>query len=496
MPTNLETLKSRLSELNAIGAAAGMMGWDQQTFMPPGGAGARAQHMGILSRMYHEMSISDEMRRLIGGSLDEVEPDSDDAALLRVVKRSFDIATKIPTALVEEQTTLGVQGHEIWVAARKENEFAKFRPCLERMVEICREIAGYLGYKEHIYDAMCDLFEEGATTADCRNMYEAIKKGTVPLVKAIQDSGKQPDDGILHGKWPVEKQKALTEKLVKAIGFDFNRGRQDTAAHPFCGGWSRNDVRLTTRFLDYLPSAVFSSLHEAGHGMYEQNQRPEWDLTPLGGGCSCAWHESQSRTWENIVGRSKAFWTKFLPDLHEAFPELKSVDVSAFYRMINKVQSSLVRVEADEVTYNLHTLVRFEIECDLMTGALAVKDIPEVWNAKYEEYLGIRPPTDSDGCLQDVHWSGGMIGYFPSYSMGNMLSFQVWSCLQKDLGDTDAMIAKGDFEPILGWLTEKVYRQGQRYTPKELALRVTGKPMGADDYVAALNKKYREVYGV
>jgi carboxypeptidase Taq len=496
MSKNLETLKSRLADLNALGAAMGMMGWDQQTFMPPGGAGVRAQHVGILSRMSHELFVSDETRRLIEESLSEAEDGSEDAAMLRVVKRNFDILTKIPTALVEEKTKLSIEGHEVWVAARKANDFAKFRPVLERMVEICREEATHLGYKEHIYDALCDLFEEGATTADCRNMYDAIKAGTVPLVKAIKDSGKQPDDKILHGSWPVDKQKAFTEKLVKAIGFDFSRGRQDTAAHPFCGGWSANDVRITTRFLNYLPSAIFGSLHEAGHGLYEQNQRQDWDLTPLAGGCSCAWHESQSRTWENIVGRSRAFWTKFLPDLQEAFPEMKGVGLDSFYRMINRVQPSLIRVEADEVTYNLHTLVRFEIECDLMTGSLAVKDVPEAWNAKYEAYLGIRPATDTDGCLQDVHWSGGMIGYFPSYSMGNMLSFQVWACLQKDLGDTDSLIAAGNFEPILGWLKDKVYLHGCRYTPKELVLRVTGKPMGAEDYVAGLTRKYREVYGV
>ena len=496
MATHLEALKTRLSDLNALNAAIGIMGWDQQTNMPPGGAHARAQHMGILSRMLHEQSVSDETRRLLEGAEGEVQQGTDDAALLRVARRAFDIATKIPTALVQEQTKLAVEGHEIWVSARKANDFGMFRPNLERMVEISREIAGYLGYKEHIYDAMCDLFEEGATTADCRDMYEAIKKGTVPLVKAIKESGKQPDDKILHGTWPEDRQRAFTVKLVKAIGFDLERGRQDTAPHPFCTGFSSSDVRLTTRFLDYLPAAMFGSLHEAGHGLYEQNQRKEWDLTLLSGGCSCAWHESQSRTWENIVGRSKAFWSHCLPELHAAFPELKSVDLDAFYRMINKVQPSLIRVEADEVTYNLHTLVRFEIECDMMTGALAVKDVPEVWNAKYEEYFGIRPSTDSDGCLQDVHWSGGAIGYFPSYSMGNMLSFQVWACLQRDLGDTDSLIANGDFAPILGWLTEHVYREGCRYTPKELVLRVTGKPLSADHYVAGLTKKYKEVYGL
>ncbi|MFQ3668892.1 MAG: carboxypeptidase M32, partial [Fimbriimonadaceae bacterium] len=296
--------------------------------------------------------------------------------------------------------------------------------------------------------------------------------------------------------WPEDGQREFTLKLIRSIGFDLDRGRQDTAAHPFCTNFSVGDVRLTTRFQKTIGSAIFGSLHEAGHGLYEQGSPPEWDRTPLAGGVSLGVHESQSRTWENIVGRSRAFWSRFLPDLQATFPALAGIDLDRWYRAINKVQPSLIRVEADEITYNLHILVRFELECDLLTGALAAQDLPAAWNAKYREYLGIEPPTDADGCMQDVHWSAGLIGYFPTYTMGNLLSYQIWNAMRADVGDTDALMAEGNFEPILTWLREKVYRQGRRYTPKELVVRVTGKPMGAADYLEALHAKYSALYGL
>jgi len=284
--------------------------------------------------------------------------------------------------------------------------------------------------------------------------------------------------------------------LVQAIGFDFNRGRQDTAPHPFCTGWSVGDIRLTTRYKSYIGSAIFGSLHEAGHGMYEQGTPSKWDLTPLAGGVSLGVHESQSRTWENIVGRSKPFWSHFLPALQAKFPALGGHNLDTFYRAINKVEPSYIRVEADELTYNLHVLVRFEIELDVLTGKLDVKDMPEAWNAKYTEYLGITPRNDAEGCLQDVHWSMGSIGYFPTYSMGNLLSYQIWGALQKDIPNTDELMASGQFGPILEWLKSKVYSQGKYYTPKELVLKVTGKPMDAEDYLAGLGKKYTEIYNL
>ncbi|MBI5705941.1 MAG: carboxypeptidase M32 [Armatimonadetes bacterium] len=492
----IEKLKARLYDVNALREACNIMEWDQQVNMPRGGALARAEHLGILSRMTHETFTSDETIRLAEAAAKDAEPGSDDAAVVRVVKRDLDLATKIPASLVEEKSKAAAEGHEKWVVARQNNDFKAFLPCLEHMFSIARQEAEFLGYKDHIYDALLDQYEEGATAADVRAMFGAVKDRQVDLVRRIQASGNQPDDSRLYGDWPEDKQKAFTENLVQKIGFSFERGRQDTAPHPFCTSFSVGDVRLTTRWKPYVGSAIFGSLHEAGHGMYEQGQNPAWDRSPLCGGVSLGLHESQSRTWENIVGRSKAFWKRFLPDLQTTFPQLSDIGVDDWYRMINKVSPSFIRVEADEVTYNLHILARFEIECDVLTGALPIRDLPEAWNAKYKQYLGVTPETDTVGCLQDVHWSGGMIGYFPTYSMGNLLSYQIWNVLEKDLGDTSALMEKGEFAPILGWLQEKIYRQGKYYSPKELVMRVTGKPMGAEDYVTGLTKKYEEIYGL
>lgn len=496
MSSPLERLKSRMYDVDALNSAIGMMDWDQQTYMPPEGAEARSEHVGILSRMRHELFAGEQTGTLLEAAAREVEPGTEDAALVRVVKRDYDLSTKLPAEFVAEKSRLSSQAHERWVKARSDNDFAGFAPTLERMFDIARREAEYLGYKDHIYDALLDQYEEGATAADARRMFEAIKQPLVDLVQEIVAAPEQPDDSRLIGDWPIEGQKAFTEMLVKAIGFDMRRGRQDTAAHPFCGGWSVSDVRLTTRFQKDLRSAIFGSMHEAGHGMYEQGSPLEWDRTPLAGGVSLGLHESQSRLWENIVGRSRPFWEHFLPNLQAVFPKIANYDVGSFTAAVNKVRPSLIRVEADEVTYNLHILVRFELECDLLTGALAVKDLPEAWNAKYQAYLGITPPSDADGCLQDVHWSGALIGYFPTYSMGNLLSYQIWKVLRRDLGDTDALIREGKFAPILGWLQEKIYRQGKRYPPKELVQRVTGKPMGADDLIEGLQAKYRGLYGL
>ncbi len=490
MSTSLEALKSRLADVNALHAATAIMDWDQQTYMPRGGADARAEHLGILGRMAHEQFTSDETIKLLQSASPE---NDDDKALLRVVKRDLDLSTKIPTALVEKKARLAAHAHEEWVKARAENNFAGFAATLETMFDIARQEAEHLGYKDNIYDALLDQYEEGATAADARAMFDAVRGPQVALVKEIQ-AQPETDDSWLHGNWDERKQKQFTEMMVQAVGFDFGRGRQDTAPHPFCTGWSVGDIRLTTRFKDYLPSSIMGSMHEAGHGMYEQGSPMAWDRTALAGGVSLGLHESQSRTWENLVGRSRAFWNFFYPKLQETFPELKNKDVDTFYRAINKVKPSLIRVEADELTYNLHVMVRFEIECDVLTGKLAVKDMPAAWNAKYEEYLGITPPSDSEGCLQDVHWSQGSIGYFPTYSMGNLLSYQIWRALEKDVKDPMALIEKGEFAPILGWLQKKVYSQGRKFAPKDLVLQVTGKPMDPSDYVSGLTEKYREVY--
>jgi len=494
---NIAALKARMKDFHALTSATALMDWDQQTYMPKGGADARAAHVESLSKLAHEMLTDPKTAELVDAAAQEVTPGSDEEAWLRVMRREIGQATKIPSELVARKSRLAVQAHEEWVQARQQNDFRSFAPTLAEMFEICRQEAEHLGYSDHIYDALLDLYEEGATAADCRAMFDSIREPIVSLVKEIA-ARPEPDDSALYGEWDVDRQRRFTERIVAAIGFDFERGRQDTAPHPFCTGWSVGDIRLTTRYKPYIGSAIFGSLHEAGHGMYEQGSPKEWDIemAMLRGGVSLGIHESQSRLWENIVGRSKAFWRRYLPELQAEFPQLATFDVDSWYRAINKVKPSLIRVEADELTYNLHVMIRFEIECAVLEGVLDVNDIPSAWNQKYEDYLGVRPPTDSDGCLQDVHWSMGSIGYFPTYTMGNLLSYQIWDTLLQDLPNADDLIESGNFKPIHGWLKQHIYSQGRKYPPKQLIERVTGRPMAAFSYLTGLQAKYREIYGL
>lgn len=491
---DFEALKTRFYEVNALGTATAIMDWDQQCYMPGGATEGRSAQVGILSRLAHELFTSNEVGEAISRLQPTFDPNSVEGAMLRVAKRDFDLRTKFPAEFVERKSRLSSEAHEAWVHARKTNDFARFCPTLTEMFEIAKEEAEYVGYKDHVYDGLLDQYEEGATAADCTAMFETLKQPTVELVKFIKESGKPADDSRLIGNWDRGAQSDFTEEIAKELGYDFNRGRQDIAPHPFCTTFGTGDVRITTRYEDHLTSCLYSTMHETGHALYEQGSPMEWDRTPLQGGVSLGIHESQSRLWENIVGRSRAFVGWMRPQLGQYFPALADMSEEELYRAINKVSPSFIRVEADEVTYNLHVMTRFELECDILTGKLAVKDLPEAWNAKYTEYLGITPKNNAEGCLQDVHWSMGSIGYFPTYTMGNLLSYQFWNKLREDLGETDVLIAKGEFGPIHEWLREKIYRHGRRYSPKDLVKQVTGKSISADDYVAGLSQKYRALY--
>jgi carboxypeptidase Taq len=492
--SKLDELRGRLADVNALESAAAIMDWDQQTYMPAGGAEARANHVGTLVRMAHEIFTDDKTVSALESAKSEAS-DEDEVALLRVVERELKLATKLPAELVGRKSKLSATAHEDWVKARKENNFKGFAPILEQMFDICKEEATYLGYTDHIYDALTDMYEEGASAASWHKMFDSVRE---PQVKLIQQIKECPviDDSKLYGDWDTDKQSKFTLGMVEKIGFDLSRGRQDVAPHPFCTGWSVGDIRLTTRYKPYIGSAIFGSLHEAGHGMYEQGSPAKWDRTRLAGGVSLGLHESQSRTWENIVGRSQEFWVFWLPRLQAEFPALGGISVADFYRQINKVNPSLIRVEADELTYNLHVMVRFEIECAVLSGELAVKDLPHAWNSKYEQYLGLTPDSDANGCLQDVHWSMGSIGYFPTYSMGNILSGQIWNSLQKDIPNPHAEFANGKFDKVFEWLREKIYAQGKKYSPKDLVKRVTGEDMNASYYLAMLEKKYKGIYNL
>jgi len=501
LTTVLQQLKTRLSEITSLGEARALLEWDQQTQMPSGGAEARARQVTILTRLQHEMASSDETGKLIQGAEAEVknaDPRGDDYNLVRVARHDYDQITKLPAKLVTELAQTTTLAHEVWAKARADNNFSAFAPILEKIVDLTIQRAECLGYKDHIYDALLDQYEPGMKTADVQSIFAALRKDLVELVQAISGRQDRVSDAVVHQAYDVTKQREFAEKIIKQFGYDFNRGRQDQAVHPFCTAFSRDDVRITTRFNpDWLNPALFGTLHETGHALYEQGVNEAYADNLLGSGVSLGVHESQSRMWENIVGRSRGFWSHYYPQLQATFPaQLGSVDLETFYRAINMVKPSLIRVEADEVTYNLHIMVRLELEIELVTKKLAVRDLPAAWNAKYKDYLGVVPPNDAVGVLQDVHWSGGMIGYFSTYSLGNLLSVQLYDTAVKAHPSIPAEIAQGKFDTLLGWLRKNIHQFGRKFDPKDLVVQATGEPLQARSYMAYLRKKYSDIYGL
>ncbi len=475
--------------------------WDERTKLPPAGGEYRAEQITLLAGMIHRRWIDgvfvETLSELAESPL--IEPGESDAAvnILRL-KRVVDRKLRLPEALVEELARLAVLGQQAWQRARAENDFAGFRPILEQIVERKREEAEAVGYEECIYDALLDEYEPQARTADVAEVLAALRERLVPLVAEICDGGRRPNTGMLAGRFPAAAQEAFGLAAARAIGFDFEAGRLDVTAHPFCTGLGPCDCRITTRYDEhFFNAALFGILHEAGHGIYDQGLPAEHFGLPRGEAVSLGIHESQSRLWENFVGRSRPFWEHFFPQARQAFPEaLGDTSLDDFYFAINDVRRSLIRVEADEATYNLHILIRFELEQDLLGGRLPVDELPGAWNDKYHEYLGIRPETDAEGVLQDVHWSGGAIGYFPTYSLGNLYAAQFFATAREDLGDLDAQFARGEFHPLREWLAEKIHRQGQRYSAEELVRRVTGRPLDPGPLVDHLAGKLRPLYGL
>lgn len=494
MPAAYERLLGLYREVAAVRAASSLLSWDQQVLMPAGGAAARAAHAGRLRRLAHERLTGDEMLRAVEEAARETGPETDEGRAVAALQRELDTETKLPTELVVRKARLSSEAYETWKVAKATNDFPLLAPHLRGLFDVARETTDALGYADHPYDALINLYEFGATYAEARATFDAIKG---PIVSLVREIGEKPpvDDSALRGAFDPEGLRRFAEKTASAVGFDFERGRLNVCPNAFCTNLGSTDVRMTTRPSDHVKGIVSSSLHEMGHGLYEQGSPAAWDDTPLAGGISLAVHESQSRLWENVVGRSRGLWTRFLPNLQAGFPQI-ALDVDGMVRAMNKVQPEFVRVGADELTYNLHILVRFELEVELITGSLAMDDLPEAWNAKYTDYLGITPPNDTLGCLQDVHWSRGSVGYFPTYTFGNLIGLQMWEVLQRDLGDTDALMAQGDFAPILGWLSERVYQQGKRYAPRELVTRVTGSPMKPDAWLRYARSKYGALYGL
>lgn len=499
MQEKLTLLKEKMATIWDLSMIGALMGWDQQTYMPPKGAEERGEQMATLSRLVHEMATSEEVGKLLDELLpyaQTLDPDSDDACLIKLAKREYDKQTRVPAEKVAEFARVTTLAQGAWVQARSESNFALFQPHLEKIVELRREYASYFAPYDHVYDPLLDDFEPGLKTAEVQAIFARLRPQQVELIQAIA-SRPQVDDSFLHLKYDGQKQWDFGVEVATRFGYDWQAGRQDRSAHPFTTSFGIRDVRITTRVIeDQLPSALFGTMHETGHALYQQGIDWNYRRSALGGAASLAVHESQSRMWENLVGRSRAFWRFFYPRLQEYFPQqLGNVSMEAFYKAINKVEPSLIRVEADEATYNLHIMLRLELEIALMEGALEVKHLPEAWNTRMKEYLGITPPNDRLGVLQDIHWSGGMIGYFPTYALGNLISVQLWEKIQQDIPDLEEQIERGEFSALLGWLREKIHRHGSKYEPQELVEKVTGSKIDPQPYMRYLNTKYRDIYG-
>lgn len=501
MKEKLQELKERFAVVNDLQRAAAVLGWDQQTYMPPRGAPARAEQLATLGKLAHEHFIADENGALLDALAEyaaQLPYDSDEASLIRVTKREYDQAKRVPPALVEEMTRAASLAFQAWQRARAEANFKAFQPYLEKNVALRIELANCLGYKERIYDALLDQYEPQMTTAQVEAIFAPLRQEIVALVRAIARNADAVDAAVLQREYDTSKQWEFGVEVIKRIGFDFERGRQDKAPHPFTTSFALDDVRITTRLnKNFLPAALFGTIHETGHALYELGYRAELARTPLASAASLGAHESQSRLWENIVGRSRGFWQFWFPRLREMFPaQLADQTAESFYRAVNKVAPSFIRVEADEVTYGLHIMLRFELENALVERQLAVADVPDAWNAKMQEYLGIVPPNDALGCLQDVHWSYGDLGYFATYLLGSMFAAQLYERAVRDVPTIPEHIARGEYADLLAWLREKVHTHGRKFTLDELARRVTGEPLQSRAYVAYLKTKFGEIYGV
>lgn len=497
--TSYKALLERLATIHDLGMVNAVLGWDQQTEMPHGGNAARARQLGTVAGIQHELMTDDETGKLLEASAKELgEPDYDstEASMLRIAQHDYEQATRLPSKFVSEWAVETTLSHEVWAKARAEQNFSLFQPKLEKLVDMTLQMAEYLGYDEHPYDALLGQYERGITTAQVEKIFSEHRPALVDLIAAIAEKP-QVNDDFLHLDFDIDTQRDFANKMVSAFGFDFNRGVQAEAVHPFCTNFSINDVRITTRFNeDWLNPALFGMMHEAGHAMYEQGVNQALEGTFLAGGTSLGVHESQSRMWENIVGRSKSFWSWALPQLKASFPQLANIDLDTFYKGINKVERSFIRVEADEATYNLHIILRFELETAILEGKLKVKDLPEAWNAKFTEFFGITPPNDALGVLQDVHWSAGLMGYFPTYALGNLLSVQYFNQALAAHPNLEDEFAQGKFDNLLSWLNENIHTHGRKYTSDELTRRVTGESIQSRDYIAYLQKKFGDVYGL
>ncbi len=495
----LKELKTRLQEIRDLQSTSAVLGWDQHTYMPPGGGPARGRQMALLRRLSHERSIDPAIGRLLDDltSYEERLPyESDEASIIRIARRDYERATKVPPEFMARFSEHTAASFQAWAEARPTNDFAKMVPYLQKTLDLSRQLADFFPGYEHIADPLIDFADYGMKASTVSAIFSDLREQLVPIVQAIAE---QPvaDDACLQQHFPREQQLAFGANVIRRFGYDFDRGREDESPHPFTTSFSINDVRITTRVNeDFLGDALFGSMHESGHAMYEQGIAPELEGTGLDSGTSSGVHESQSRLWENVVGRSRGFWRFFYPKLQEIFSEqLGDVSLDAFYRAINKVTPSLIRVSADEATYNLHVMLRFDFELQLLEGELAVHDLPDAWRERFQADLGITPPDDRDGVLQDMHWYYGRVGgMFQGYTLGNILSAQFYEAALDAHPEIPDEIEQGRFDTLHNWLREHIYQHGSKFTPAELVERITGGPLSAAPYVRYLSNKYGEIY--
>ncbi len=483
-------LKARLAEIHDLQKTRALLAWDQQVLMPPGGGGVRAEQIATLDRIAHSAFTSDEIGRLLDrlAPFEAAQPyDSDEASLVRVTRLDWEKARRVPADLRAEMSRAASLALPVWAEARASSDFSLFLPLLRRNLELRRRYVDCFDGYDEPYDVLLDDFERGTTTAEVRAIFDRLKAAQVLLVADAAQTGERP---ARDRPFPLEGQRRFELSVLERFGFDRASWRLDPTVHPFASSLGTDDIRLTTRYHEQNLDGLFASLHECGHGLYEHGVSRDLERTPLARGTSLGLHESQSRLWENLVGRSLPFWRFFYPALRETFRDaLGDVELEDWYRSVNWIQPSAIRVEADEATYNLHVILRFELEQELLAGTVDLTELPEIWNARMLEYLGIEPPNDRLGVLQDMHWAGGHIGYFATYALGNVISVQIWEKLTAEAPDLHAQFEQGEFGELRDWLTERLYRHGRKFTPKETLERVVGGPIDPEPYLRYLGTK-------
>ncbi len=505
LPHHYNDLLELQREAGVLGSIAALVSWDQETYMPPAGARARAEQTSALAGIIHQRKTSKQLGELIARcetDKDLCEDDSPQAANIREMRRDYDLATKLPTELVSELARAQSEAQEIWKKARADNDFPAFVPALTRVLDLTKEKAECYGVPDggELYDALLQEYEPHTTAADIEDVFTPLRQRLSAFIAEITENGTPPRVDFLRRAIPVARQHAFGQAVTAQLGFDYSSGRLDTTTHPFCSGLGPGDTRMTTRYaIDNFPDAISSTMHECGHGLYEQGLPKSGELfgTPLADAVSLGIHESQSRMWENMVGRGRAFWRWALPVANKHFDDaLGDIDLDTFVKSVNTATPSFIRVESDESTYNLHVMLRFELERALIRADLPIKDLPGAWNAGFKDMLGLNVPNDAQGCLQDVHWSFGLIGYFPTYTLGNLYAAQFWETINAQIPDLDEQMAGGEFSALLDWLRVNIHRHGRRYPAAELCQRATGKPLSADPLMRHLESRVKPAYGL